>query len=292
MWVRNEGTHGRSLRTQAVGIAFLSCLGSFQIGLDVMDYLFSLNDKVKAKDHPCTKLDPIYRCAAATAIQSFKGCHSETLLITVVVRELNQWQTLVPLARVVQYTSSKHILKNLIYPLCLSIGLRMVSRAVNQMRPQGSMQLLPEVSYELGTPIKNDGLRHTMQTQDVRNIQLSILFSPVEGVHRNKMSGLGKPVDDYPDGVKLAAGERWTHNEIHTDVFPFPGRNTQRLQHSCRPHMISLDPSTRVAFRNIASSLAFHMGPPELCLQIMIHLCAAWVDGIFGSVSFIKYLLA
>jgi hypothetical protein len=34
------------------------------------------------------------------------------------------------------------------------------------------------------------------------------------------------------------------------------------------------------------------MGPPELCLQIMIHFCAARADGIFGSVSFIKYLIA
>jgi hypothetical protein len=89
------------------------------------------------------------------------------------------------------------------------------------------------------------------------------------------MSRLGKSVDDYPDGVKLVADERQTHNEIHTDVFPFPGRNTQRLQQSRMPQMISLDPSTRAAFYNIASSLVFHMGPPELCLQIMIHLCAA-----------------
>jgi hypothetical protein len=58
------------------------------------------------------------------------------------------------------------------------------------------------------------------------------------------------------------------------------------------PHMISLDPSTCVTFRNIVSSLALHTGPLELCLQIMIHLCASRVDGIFGSVSFIKYLLA
>jgi hypothetical protein len=106
------------------------------------------------------------------------------------------------------------------------------------------------------------------------------------------MSRLGKPIDDYPDGVKHAAGGRQTDNEIHTDVFPFLGRDTQRLQQSCMPHMISLDPSTRVAFHNIASSLAFCLGPPELCLQIMIHHCAAWVDGIFESVSSIKYLLA
>jgi hypothetical protein len=154
------------------------------------------------------------------------------------------------------------------------------------------MQLLPEASNELRTLIRNDGLWHTMHIQDERNIQLSVLLSPIEGVHRNEMSRLGESVDDYPDGVKLVAGERQTHNEIHIDVFPFPGRNIQRLQQSSRPHMISLDPSTCVAFHNITSSLTLHMGPPVLCLQIMIHLCAAWVDGIFASVSFIKYLLA
>jgi hypothetical protein len=55
--------------------------------------------------------------------------------------------------------------------------------------------------------------------------------------------------------------------------------------------MISLDPSTRIALHNIASNLVLHTSPLELGLQIMIHLCAAWVDGIFGSVSFIEYLL-
>jgi hypothetical protein len=160
------------------------------------------------------------------------------------------------------------------------------------MCPQGIIQLLAEVSDELGTSIRNDGLRHTMHTQGARNIQFGVLFSPVKGVHWNKMSGLGKSVNDYPNGVKLAASWRQTHIEIHIDVFPFLGWNTQRLQQSRMPHMISLDPLTRVAFCNIAGSLAFQMGQPKLCLQIMIHLCAAWVDGIFGSVSFIKYLLA
>jgi hypothetical protein len=56
--------------------------------------------------------------------------------------------------------------------------------------------------------------------------------------------------------------------------------------------MISFDPSTRVAIHNIVSSLTLHTGPPELCLQILTHLCVARVDRIFGSVSFIKYLLA
>jgi hypothetical protein len=56
--------------------------------------------------------------------------------------------------------------------------------------------------------------------------------------------------------------------------------------------MIDLDPSTHVAFCNIATSLALHSSPPELRFQIMIHLHDARVDRIFGSVSFIEYLLA
>jgi hypothetical protein len=163
---------------------------------------------------------------------------------------------------------------------------------MDQMHSQGSMQLLPEASDELRPSVRNDGLRHTMQAQDARNIQFSVLLSHVEGVHRNEMSKLGKSIDDYSNSVKLAVGERRTHNKIHTNVLPFPGRNTQRLHQSSRPHMISFDPSTRVAFRNIVSSLTLHTDPPELCLQILTHLCAARVDRIFGSVSFIKYLLA
>jgi hypothetical protein len=35
---------------------------------------------------------------------------------------------------------------------------------VDQTHPQGIIQLLQEASDELGTSIRNDGLRHTMQT--------------------------------------------------------------------------------------------------------------------------------
>jgi hypothetical protein len=103
----------------------------------VVDYSFSPNDKVRAKDRTFARLNPVHECMAATAIQNFEGCHSETLLITVVVRELGQRQTLVPFVRVVQYTSSEHILKNLIYPLYLTISLWMISQVVNQTRPHG-----------------------------------------------------------------------------------------------------------------------------------------------------------
>jgi hypothetical protein len=120
-----------------------------------------------------------------------------------------------------------------------------------------------------------------MQTQDASNIQFDVLLSPVVGVHRNKISRLGKPVDDYLDGVKLVGRGRQTHNKIHANVFPFPCRDIQRLQQYSRPHMFGLDPSACVAFCNIVSSLVLHSSPLELRFQIMIHLCAAGVDGIF-----------
>jgi hypothetical protein len=71
--------------TTLVGIAFLSCLGCFQIGLDAVDYLFGLNDKVKTKDRPLVRLDPVHRGTIVMAIQSFERRHSEILLITIVV---------------------------------------------------------------------------------------------------------------------------------------------------------------------------------------------------------------
>jgi hypothetical protein len=82
--------------TLLVGIAFLMCLGSFQIRLDVADNLLSLSDKVRAKDR-LTRLNPVQRCTTSAAIQSFERCHRETLLITIVVRKLIQQQTLVSL---------------------------------------------------------------------------------------------------------------------------------------------------------------------------------------------------
>jgi hypothetical protein len=89
----------------------------------VLDYFLSLSDKVRAKDRPLARLNLIQRCMASAAIQCFEGCHSETLLIVVAVRELSQQQTLVPFVLIVQHTSSKHIFENLIHSFRLTIGL-------------------------------------------------------------------------------------------------------------------------------------------------------------------------
>jgi hypothetical protein len=113
--------------TSLVGISFLLSPSSPQVGPDAMDYFLRLSDKVRAKDHPLARLDPVQGRMESMAIQGFEGCHSVTLLITVVVRELSQRQTLVPFVLIVQHTSSEYIFKNLIHSFSLTIDLRMIS---------------------------------------------------------------------------------------------------------------------------------------------------------------------
>jgi hypothetical protein len=93
---------------------------------------------------------------------------------------------------------------------------------MDQICPQGSMQLLPKASDKLGSSVRSDRPGHTMLTQDASNIQFSILLSPIVGVHQNEMSRLGELIDNHLDGIKLTYTERQTHNEIHACVFPFP----------------------------------------------------------------------
>jgi hypothetical protein len=50
------------------------------------------------------------------------------------------------------------------------------------------MQLLLEISDKFRSSVRNDGFWHAMQTQDASKIQLSVLISPIVGVHLNESS--------------------------------------------------------------------------------------------------------
>jgi hypothetical protein len=98
--------------TSLIGIALLSGLGSIQAGLDVMDYPLGLSNKVWSNDRLVARLNLVQRCTTSATVKCFEQCHLETLLITVVVRELSQWKAFV---LIVWHTSSEHIFKNLVH---------------------------------------------------------------------------------------------------------------------------------------------------------------------------------
>jgi hypothetical protein len=65
---------------------------------------------------------------------------------------------------------------------------------------------------------------------------------------------------------------RQTHNEVHIDVFPFSLENAQRLQIFSWPQMMGLDTSTRVTLGHILLNFSLHSCPPEVLLQVLMHL--------------------
>jgi hypothetical protein len=69
----------------------------------------------------------------------------------------------------------------------------------------------------LGTPCRHRTL----------NAQLCISLGLVTGMNRDEVSRLPESINDHPDGIILAGSQRKTHDEIHTDVFPLPGRSIQ-----------------------------------------------------------------
>jgi hypothetical protein len=77
------------------------------------------------------------------------------------------------------------------------------------------------------------------------------------------MCRLHESIINHVDGIIFVGSQRQIHDEIHTDVFPLLGWSIQQLQQAGWSQMVSLDPSTSVAFYHVASNLVLHSCPPE-----------------------------
>jgi hypothetical protein len=99
-----------------VRITLLSGFGSLNIGLMAIDCLFSLGDEYRIKDFPLTRLNSVKWHLTVTSIECFQGCHLDAFLVTFVIGELSQCQTLVPALMIVHQACSEHIFKDLIHP--------------------------------------------------------------------------------------------------------------------------------------------------------------------------------
>src|SRR3954469_19830534 len=76
------------------------------------------------------------------------------------------------------------------------------------------------------------------------------------------MSNFGESVDDDKDGIMTLLRSRKTGDEVHLNLVPFPSRNRQWLQSSCRSLMFCLDATTNITFINITSNVLLHVRPP------------------------------
>jgi hypothetical protein len=82
--------------------------------------------------------------------------------------------------------------------------------------------LFPEAGNELCPSIRNDGVRDTMQSNNLIKIDFGILLGRISGMHRKKVSNFGKSINNYPYGVMSLGCVGKTNDKIHTNVFPLP----------------------------------------------------------------------
>jgi hypothetical protein len=117
--------------------------------LDMVNGHFSFFDDVGSKYHFLSRLNPIERCTSLSSIENLKWDHLQALLRVVVVRELDPGYVLIPAFMIFQNIGSKHIFKYLVDSLSLAIHLWVIGQTMDQVSPEGCVQVLPKASDEL-----------------------------------------------------------------------------------------------------------------------------------------------
>jgi hypothetical protein len=101
---------------------------------------------------------------------------------------------------------------------------------------------------------------------------------------------LSQAVHDDPYWVVPTRGARQTHDEVHADVLPFSLGNTQGLQVFGGSQMICFDSSAGVTLWHILGYFSLHSCPPEILLQILVHLVGSRMNRIPWAVGLVHDL--
>jgi hypothetical protein len=213
-----------------IGIALLSWLRNPRVLYYHANLLLSFLQYVRSKNLPFSILILKQWSLAHTTIQHLERRHLQTILITIVVRELSIRHTLIPTSSVLQSTSSQHVFKNLIYSLGLSTGLRMIRRTKSQLGIQGFKQTLPKLWSKLSSSIRPNLLGHSMHSNYLWHVQFCQLWSRVSRLDKYKVSYLSQSIHNLPNGIIIWLSSRQTHDKIHGNFFPLPLMYLQRLQ--------------------------------------------------------------
>jgi hypothetical protein len=70
---------------------------------------------------------------------------------------------------------------------------------MDQVSPEGRVQLLPKASDNLQTSVRDYHLQNSMQAWHASNVDLRILLSIITGVNGYEMGRLGESIYDHPD---------------------------------------------------------------------------------------------
>ena len=119
-------------------------------------------------------------------------------------------QRMVPLLWLVSTYASNQITQSLVCHLYLIICLWVCGRATIQWSVKHFPQSHPKMAKKLHITIRSNRLGHTMQVNYLPKEQSSHMWCVWCLLARNKMSHLGKPVDDHKDRIYPSLGTRET----------------------------------------------------------------------------------
>src|ERR1041385_4847186 len=80
----------------AVIVALLAGLSSFQMFTDNANLIFGVLYNVRTNESSFSSFGPIQSGSTLTSIENFEGCHLQTSLIAIVVREFSKWKRFLP----------------------------------------------------------------------------------------------------------------------------------------------------------------------------------------------------
>ena len=130
-----------------------------------------------------------------------------------------------------------------------------------------------------------------MKTDDSGDVEIGKLVPGIGGLGRNEVCYLGESVDNHPYGIMSSIRLGQSSNEIHSDFFPRPFWNLERLEQSSGALVLCLDSLANIALSNIGGNFPLHSMPPKDTLQILVHFSASRVNGVCRLVSFLQNLL-
>src|SRR4051812_9963235 len=153
-------------------IGLLPRLCSLEMLPDNPDPVFCLLDHVWTEQLPLSCLGPVQRCPALPAIQDLKGGCLQTRLIAVVVRKLSIRQAFFPLHAKRDHPCPQHVLEDLIHPLNLPTGLRVIRGTEHNCRTNRLLEGLPKLGGEKTATVRTDLLGNAVQRHNSSGIQV------------------------------------------------------------------------------------------------------------------------
>ena len=117
------------------------------------------------------------------------------------------------------------------------------------------------------------------------NIQLDIFSIPVSRLHKNEVRTLSHPVNNDRNLIMHFPCPWNTNHKVHINSLPLPCWDLNRPGMTSRLKVFDLNLLAIGAFLHKLRNISLHTFPPIDLLQIMIHLCGTWINGIPGAMS-------